>query len=61
MSSGVKQFTQAEIDELLSQARRRNAETGVTGVLFYLEGNFPQLLEGDDPALTATAAVSISG
>lgn len=54
VSSGVKQFTQAEIDIILEQARRRNAKTGVTGILFYLEGNFLQLLEGEEPALTET-------
>lgn len=54
LSSAVKKFTQTEIDEILKKARRRNAETGVTGVLFYLDGNFLQLLEGEDPALTET-------
>lgn len=47
-------MTQADIEVILSQARRRNAETGITGILFYLDGNFLQLLEGQDPALTET-------
>lgn len=47
-------MTQDEIDGILRQARRRNAETGVTGLLLYLEGNFLQLLEGEDPALNDT-------
>lgn len=47
-------MTSADIDVILSQARRRNAETGITGALFYLDGNFLQLLEGEDPALTET-------
>lgn len=54
VSSGVKYFSDAEIEDILDNARRRNAETGVTGVLFYLEGNFLQLLEGEDPALEET-------
>lgn len=53
-SSAVSPMTQEEIDVILEQARRRNAETGVTGILFYLEGNFLQLLEGEDPALSDT-------
>jgi hypothetical protein len=56
VSSGVKQFTDAEIDEILDKARRHNTENGVTGVLFYLEGNFLQLLEGDNTALEDTYA-----
>lgn len=53
-SSAVSPMNQAEIDVILSQARRRNAETGITGALFYLDGNFLQLLEGEDPALAET-------
>ena len=54
VSSGVKKFTDAEIDEILVTARRHNTDSGITGVLFYLEGNFLQLLEGDDDALGET-------
>jgi hypothetical protein len=51
-SSAVRPMTQAEIDVILEQARRRNTETGITGILFYLDGNFLQLLEGEEPALS---------
>lgn len=54
VSSAVEPMTKTEIDEILEQARRQNALTGITGVLFYLEGNFLQLLEGEDPALEQT-------
>lgn len=47
-------MSQADINGILGQARRRNAETGITGILFYLDGNFLQLLEGEDPALGET-------
>ena len=56
VSSGVKKFTDAEIDEILDKARQHNSENGVTGVLFYLEGNFLQLLEGENTALADTYA-----
>jgi len=54
VSSAVEPMTKKEIDEILEQARWQNALTGITGVLFYLEGNFLQLLEGEDPALEQT-------
>lgn len=47
-------MTRVEIDAILKQARSHNGETDITGVLFYLEGNFLQLLEGEDPALSDT-------
>jgi hypothetical protein len=50
-SSAVRPMTQAEIDVILEQARRRNIETGITG---NLDGNFLQLLEGEEPALSET-------
>lgn len=56
VSSGVKQFAQEELDDILAKARERNQATGITGVLFYLEGNFLQLLEGEEPALGETYA-----
>jgi hypothetical protein len=56
VSSGVKKFTDAEIDEILEKARLNNTDSGVTGVLFYLEGNFLQLLEGEEAVLAETYA-----
>jgi len=54
VSSGVKKFTDAELDDILVKARKHNTNNGITGVLFYLEGNFLQLLEGDEDALGET-------
>lgn len=39
---------------LLLQARARNAERGVTGMLLYKDGSFMQLLEGDEAAVQDT-------
>ena len=47
-------MAQAEFDVILEQARRRNIETGITGIVFYLDGNFLQLLEGEESALSET-------
>lgn len=44
-------FTTTSLDELLAQAREKNAKYNVTGKLLYVEGTFIQLLEGDKPAV----------
>ena len=54
VSSGVREFSDREIADLLDVARRHNQANGITGVLFYVRGNFLQLLEGNDPALSDT-------
>ncbi len=36
-----------DLEELLDDARRRNAAQGITGALVYAEGIFLQILEGD--------------
>lgn len=36
-----------DLEEILQQARARNAESGITGALVYLDGVFLQILEGD--------------
>jgi hypothetical protein len=45
-----------QIDHIVAQARRRNAATGVTGVLLYCDGNFMQYLEGEEAAVLETFA-----
>ena len=47
-------MAQAEFDVVLEQARRRHIMTGITGIVFYLDGNSLQLLEGEEPSLSAT-------
>ena len=48
VSAAVKLFTTEELLELLEQAREKNARLGVTGMLLYKDGNFMQVLEGED-------------
>ena len=45
-----------QLVELLHQARRRNAELGLTGCLLYLDGAFIQMLEGSEEALEPVMA-----
>lgn len=46
VSSAVKLLTPEEIEYLLTRARERNKEYGITGVLLYIGGNFMQYIEG---------------
>ena len=42
-----------EIAALLAISRRNNAAAGITGLLIYHDASFLQVLEGEDPALSA--------
>lgn len=44
-------LSKADIEHLLSSARRRNLEEHITGVLLYAEGRFMQYLEGPQAGL----------
>ena len=46
VSSAVRLLSPAEIKHLLTRARERNQEYGITGVLLYIGGNFMQYIEG---------------
>jgi len=46
----------AQIDDIVAGARRRNALTGITGVLLYCDGNFMQYIEGEEDAVVETFA-----
>ena len=46
VSSAVKLLSPEEIEYLLTRARQRNTEYGITGVLLYIGGNFMQYIEG---------------
>ena len=47
-SSAVKPFSQSELFELLETCRENNTKLGITGMLLYKDGNFMQLLEGEE-------------
>ena len=48
LSWAVAPFSTGQLQELLTQARRHNTELGITGVLFYGNERFMQLLEGEE-------------
>ena len=51
LSSARRPFSQDELVELLRQARAKNERLGITGLLLYKDGNFLQVLEGEDEAV----------
>lgn len=50
-SSALQPFTKPELQTLLEQARQKNDKLGVTGMLLYKDGNFMQVLEGEQDAV----------
>lgn len=51
VSAAVTWFSEAELRTLLSGARFRNQNAGITGMLLYKDGNFMQALEGTEAAV----------
>lgn len=48
VSSAVRLMNDEALLSLLQQSRKKNAELGITGMLLYKQGNFMQLLEGEE-------------
>lgn len=53
LSRATQPFTEAALLDLLQQARRYNAQQGITGVLAYGNGQFMQVLEGEQASIAA--------
>lgn len=51
LSWAVTPFSDTQLQELLATSRTRNALLGVTGVLFYGNERFMQVLEGEEIAV----------
>ncbi len=56
VSAAVTWFSDRELRTLLTQSRLSNAQTGITGMLLYKDGNFMQALEGDERTVQALEA-----
>lgn len=56
VSSAVKKQSNVELDAILEAAVRHNKPQNVTGMLLYADGNFLQVLEGEDTAVDETFA-----
>ena len=51
VSSAVRLFSAEDLRALLETCRKNNAKLGVTGMPLYKDGNFMQVLEGDEEAV----------
>ncbi|WP_295798997.1 BLUF domain-containing protein [Mucilaginibacter sp.] len=51
LSAGTNWFSQPELEELLAISAKNNMRDNITGLLLYAEGNFIQLLEGEEKAV----------
>lgn len=52
-STATVPFGKPELLELLEKSRTNNAKLNVTGLLLFKDGQFMQVLEGDEPAVTS--------
>lgn len=51
VSHAKKKFTDGDLTELLIKARKNNSDTNITGMLIHRDGNFIQVLEGEEDAV----------
>lgn len=51
VSSATRPFSGEDLRALLETCRKNNAGLGITGMLLYKDGNFMQVLEGDEEAV----------
>jgi hypothetical protein len=56
VSSASRPFSVSELQILLNNCRENNAQLGITGMLLYKDGNFMQVLEGEEEAVSKLAA-----
>ncbi|MFT7571546.1 MAG: hypothetical protein ACI9JL_002588 [Paracoccaceae bacterium] len=54
VSSGSREYTAAELEDVIATGRRNNAANDLTGILLYYHGNFMQPLEGAADAVEET-------
>lgn len=47
-SSATRKLTNEELLDILESSHRNNAKHDITGILLYKDGNFMQVLEGDE-------------
>ncbi|WP_028025253.1 BLUF domain-containing protein [Enterovibrio calviensis] len=51
ISSGEHPFSELELSNMLASMRKNNEEIGVTGMLLYKDGDFIQVIEGEEDVL----------
>ena len=48
VSTATRLFSKADLSELMTKSHENNARLGLTGMLLYKDGNFMQVLEGEE-------------
>lgn len=48
VSTASQQLTRSDIENLLRKSEKRNNQEDITGLLLYSEGNFFQIIEGEE-------------
>lgn len=56
ISIATRPFSTEELVDLLEHARKNNLRANITGMLLYKNGNFMQVLEGEEKAVRALSA-----
>jgi hypothetical protein len=51
VSTASRHLLREDLEAIVSAARGHNAQSGVTGILLYCDGNFMQYIEGPDEAV----------
>jgi hypothetical protein len=51
VSVAAESISREDLLRILEQSRPRNADAGITGMLLYKDGNFMQVLEGEEAAV----------
>lgn len=54
VSAASREYSDAELDDMLASSIRHNTPQGITGMLLYAGGNFIQVLEGEAAAVDET-------
>jgi hypothetical protein len=54
LSAGTNWFDEKELKEILAVSNVNNSRDNITGLLLYGDGNFIQLLEGEESVVKAT-------
>lgn len=55
-STATRPMSSEDLEQIIAAARHRNPDNGITGMLFFADGHFMQVLEGEEHQVDATLA-----
>ncbi|MBK8958881.1 MAG: BLUF domain-containing protein [Proteobacteria bacterium] len=55
-SVATRPMSSEDLEQIIASARHRNPDNGITGMLFFADGHFMQVLEGEEHQVDATLA-----